>query len=146
MENKKNLEDVDTWVSKWKVQLNVDKCKIICLGATTQNKEYVLNGIVMLHTNQEEGFRGYCRKILKAISQVCDCNKLRIVCIWLNFGNHFKERVCLHLKILHCRVMWMIPGFKNICFDKRLKKQFILNSEMQALMGLSRSLKNCRKG
>ena len=146
-----DLNCVIEWANKWKMEFNVDKCKIMHLGKKNPKNIYNMNGINLDATLKE-----------KDLGVLIDCN--------LDFGSHIKEIVgranrmlgmirvsfaCLNMRMFlnlymslvrplleYCVQVWsphlrkhikliegvqqratrMVPELKHLTYEERLEK------------------------
>lgn len=108
-----------------KVQLIVDKTKIICQVTASQTITWSSYTVYWLG----KGDLGVWRKILKMIHQEQKCSKEHIVCVCLYFSSDFEEKRSVYIERVRCRVRWMILIFRNICFDREEREWFVLSPE-----------------
>ena len=65
----KDIKAVEMWTKKWKLPLNIKKCKILHLGSKNQKEKYVLEGNVIQETEQEKDLGLTIDKDMKFHSQ-----------------------------------------------------------------------------
>ena len=49
----KDLDNIKEWATKWKMEFNVSKCKIMHLGKDNPNNVYTMGGIALTETTEE---------------------------------------------------------------------------------------------
>ena len=159
-----DLNCVIEWAKKWKMEFNVDKCKIMHLGKKNPKNIYNMNGINLDATLKE-----------KDLGVLIDCN--------LDFGSHIKEIVgranrmlgmirvsfaCLNMRMFlnlymslvrplleYCVQVWsphlrkhikliegvqqratrMVPELKHLTYEERLEKLKLTTLEERRARG-----------
>ena len=49
-----NLDTLVSWLKKWQIKFNVDKCKVLHIGNNNQFTKYTMNGSELSKVNQEK--------------------------------------------------------------------------------------------
>ena len=147
----KDLNNVRNWASKWKMEFNVDKCKIMHLGKTNPKHTYTMDGSNLTITTEEKDlgvlvddklkFDKHIRGIVNKANRILSLIRIGFTCLDMKmFMNLYPVLVRPHLE--YCVQVWsphlekdinllegvqrratkMVPQLKNLPYEERLKK------------------------
>ena len=147
----RDLDNVRNWADRWKMEFNVDKCKIMHLGNTNPGHTYTMNGTNLTTTTEERDlgvlvddklkFDKHIKKIVNKANSILGLIKIGFACLDKKmFMNLYPVLVRPHLE--YCVQVWspylakdinlleavqeratnMVPGLKGLKYSERLKR------------------------
>ena len=90
----KALDNLWDWSVKWKMEFNVQKCKVMHIGENSNPKyKYKLNGHELSETNSEKDLGVWCTNDLKPSTQCIEAaRKANSALIQISKSFHFRDR------------------------------------------------------
>ena len=147
----KDLDTVLEWANKWKMEFNVDKCKIMHLGNSNPKNSYNMGGRTLEETSEERDlgvlidnkldFGKHIKTIVGKANRVLGMIRVSFECInipmmynlytslvrplleyCVQVWSPYKRKDIILLERVQRRATKMIPKLKNLPYDERLKK------------------------
>ena len=147
----KDLDTVLEWANKWKMEFNVDKCKIMHLGNSNPKNSYNMGGRTLEETSEERDlgvlidnkldFGKHIKTIVGKANKVLGMIRVSFECInipmmynlytslvrplleyCVQVWSPYKRKDIILLERVQRRATKMIPKLKNLPYDERLKK------------------------
>ena len=145
----KDLDKVVEWAKKWKMEFNVQKCKIMHLGHDNPRKVYSMDGKVLSTTEEEKDlgvlidnkldFGKHINSIVGRANRVLEMIRISFACLNIQmFLNMYTALVrplleyCVQvwspykigqiklLERVQRRATRLVPQLKDLCYDDRL--------------------------
>ena len=160
-------EDLDTitqWAKKWKMEFNVDKCKIMHLGNQNPKHAYTMDGTNLTITKEERdlgvviddqlGFDKHIRGIVKKANRMLGLIKIGFSCldkeIFMNLypvlvrplleycvqvWSPYKRKYINLLEGVQRRATKSVPELRNLQYEERLKRLGLTTLEDRRIRG-----------
>ena len=87
----RDLDNVRNWADRWKMEFNVDKCKIMHLGNTNPGHTYTMNGTNLTTTTEERDlgvlvddklkFDKHIKEIVSKANRILGLIKIGFACL-----------------------------------------------------------------
>ena len=146
----KDLETIKEWADKWKMEFNIDKCKIMYIGKKNPKHNYEMSGRDLTETTAEKdlgvlidnelNFEKHIRTIVNKANRMLGMIKIGFTCmdkeIFMNlypvlvrplleycvqvWSPHMKKHIDL-LEGVQIRATKMVPGLRKQTYEKRLE-------------------------
>ena len=160
----RDLNSVKNWASRWKMEFNVDKCKIMHLGATNPKHTYTMGGTNLAVTSEERdlgvliddklSFRSHIKGIVSKANRVLGLIRIGFDCLDKNmFLNLYPVLIRPHLE--YCVQVWsphwaqdiklvegvqrratkLVPELKHLPYEERLKRLGLTTLEERRTRG-----------
>ena len=146
----KDLNSIASWAKKWKMEFNVDKCKIMHLGNQNIKHTYTMDGSNLTTTNEEKdlgvliddklGFDKHIRSIVKKANRMLGLIKIGFSCldkeIFMNLypvlvrplleycvqvWSPYKRKYINLLEGVQRRATKLVPELRELQYEERLK-------------------------
>ena len=146
----KDLNSIASWAKKWKMEFNVDKCKIMHLGNQNIKHTYTMDGSSLATTNEEKdlgvliddklGFDKHIRSIVKKANRMLGLIKIGFSCldkeIFMNLypvlvrplleycvqvWSPYKRKYINLLEGVQRRATKLVPELRELQYEERLK-------------------------
>ena len=160
----KDLNTITKWAETWKMEFNVDKCKIMHLGNQNPKHTYTMNGTNLETTNEERdlgvlvddklGFDNHIRTIVKKANRMLGLIRIGFSCldkeIFMNLypvlvrplleycvqvWTPYKRKYVNLLEGVQRRATKLVPELKNLQYEERLKKLGLTTLEDRRVRG-----------
>ena len=160
----RDLDSVREWALKWKMEFNVDKCKIMHLGLTNPKHTYTMGGTNLAVTSEEKdlgvliddklNFRSHIKGIVGKANRVLGLIRIGFECLDKDiFMNLYPVLVRPHLE--YCVQVWsphfqrdiklvegvqrhatkLVPELKHLSYEERLKRLGLTTLEERRTRG-----------
>ena len=160
----RDLDSVREWALKWKMEFNVEKCKIMHLGSTNPKHTYTMGGTNLSVTSEEKdlgvliddklNFRSHIKGIVGKANRVLGLIKIGFECLDKDmFLNLYPVLVRPHLE--YCVQVWsphfqrdiklvegvqrratkLVPELKHLSYEERLKRLGLTTLEERRTRG-----------
>ena len=146
-----DLDRIQDWAKKWKMEFNIDKCKIMHLGYNNPNNVYSMDGINLNETNEEKDlgvtidckleFDSHIRTVVAKANRVLGMIRISFACLnktmFLNlykglvrplleycvqaWSPHKKKYIGL-LEGVQIRATRLVPELRELSYEERLEK------------------------
>ena len=160
----KDLNSIASWAKKWKMEFNVDKCKIMHLGNQNIKHTYTMDGSSLATTNEEKdlgvliddklGFDKHIRSIVKKANRMLGLIKIGFSCldkeIFMNLypvlvrplleycvqvWSPYKRKYINLLEGVQRRATKLVPELRELQYEERLKKLGLTTLEERRVRG-----------
>ena len=160
----KDLNSIASWAKKWKMEFNVDKCKIMHLGNQNIKHTYTMDGSNLTTTNEEKdlgvliddklGFDKHIRSIVKKANRMLGLIKIGFSCldkeIFMNLypvlvrplleycvqvWSPYKRKYINLLEGVQRRATKLVPELRELQYEERLKKLGLTTLEERRVRG-----------
>ena len=147
----KDLSTIAEWAKKWKMEFNVDKCKIMHLGNQNPNHTYTMDGINLTTSKEEKdlgvlvddqlGFDSHIRSIVKRANRMLGLIRIGFSCldkeIFMNLypvmvrplleycvqvWSPYKRKYINLIEGVQRRATKLVPELRELQYEERLKK------------------------
>ena len=160
----RDLNSVKEWASRWKMEFNVDKCKIMHLGPKNLKHTYTMGGTDLAVTSEEKdlgvlidnklNFRSHIKGIVSKANRVLGLIRIGFDCLDKEmFLNLYPVLVRPHLE--YCVQVWsprwnmdiklvegvqrratkIVPELKHLPYEERLKRLGLTTLEERRIRG-----------
>ena len=160
----RDLDAVREWAGRWKMEFNVDKCKIMHLGKTNPKHTYTMGGTSLTVTTAEKdlgvliddklNFRSHIKEIVSKANRVLGLIRIGFDCLDKEmFMNLYPVLVRPHLE--YCVQVWsphlvreiklvegvqrratkLVPELKELPYEERLKRLGLTTLEERRVRG-----------
>ncbi len=146
-----DLNTIAGWAKKWKVEFNVDKCKIMHIGNQNLKHTYTMDGTNLTTTREERdlgvviddqlGFDKHIRGIVKKANRMLGLIRIGFTCldkeIFMNLypvlvrplleycvqvWSPYKRKYVNLLEGVQRRATKLVPALRNLQYEERLKR------------------------
>ena len=147
----RDLNSIKAWAEKWKMEFNVDKCKIMHLGRLNPGNTYTMEGANLSVTTEEKdlgvlvdnelNYEKHIRGIVNKANRMLGMIKIGFACldkeIFLNLypvlvrplleycvqvWSPYKQKYIDLIERVQQRATKMVPGLRRMSYDDRLKE------------------------
>ena len=160
----RDLNAVRDWACRWKMEFNVDKCKIMHLGTTNPKHTYTMGGTNLAVTSEERdlgvliddklSFRNHIKGIVGKANRVLGLIRIGFDCLDKEmFMNLYPVLIRPHLE--YCVQVWsphwvkdiklvegvqrratkLVPELKHLSYEERLKRLGLTTLEERRTRG-----------
>lgn len=159
-----DLNTITKWAETWKMEFNVDKCKIMHLGNQNPKHTYTMSGTNLETTKEERdlgvlvddklGFDNHIRTIVKKANRMLGLIRIGFSCldkeIFMNLypvlvrplleycvqvWTPYKRKYVNLLEGVQRRATKLVPELKNLQYEERLKKLGLTTLEDRRVRG-----------
>ena len=145
-----DLKRIQDWAKKWKMEFNVDKCKIMHIGGKNPKYEYNMNGTKLTETKEEKDlgviidcrleFDRHIKNIVARANRTLGMIRISFECMdksmFLNLykglvrplleycvqaWSPYKRKYIDLIEGVQRRATRLVPEFRRIFYDKKLK-------------------------
>ena len=160
----KDLDTITNWAKKWKMEFNVDKCKIMHLGNQNLKHTYSMDGTNLTITKEEKdlgvliddqlGFDKHIKSIVKKANRMLGLIKIGFSCldkeIFMNLypvlvrplleycvqvWSPYKRKCVNLLEGVQRRATKLVPELRNLQYEERLKRLGLTTLEERRIRG-----------
>ena len=147
----RDLDRTREWANKWKMEFNVDKCKIMHLGKTNPKHTYTMGGVDLAETTEERDlgvlvdnnleFDKHIKTIVNKANRMMGLIRLGFSCmdeeIFMNLypvlvrplleycvqaWSPYKQKYIDLIENVQIRATRLVPGLRKMSYTKRLEK------------------------
>ena len=160
----RDLENIQAWARRWKIEFNVDKCKIMHLGKSNPRHTYTMNGTNLTVTTEERNlgvliddklsFNSHIKGIVKKANSMLGLIKIGFECFdKVMFMNLYPVMVRPLLE--YCVQVWspytcrdkallegvqrratrLVPELKGLPYEERLRRLKLTSLEERRARG-----------
>ena len=155
----KGLDGMVDWASKWGMEFNVSKCKIMHIGRTNPRNEYLMNGQRVGTTDEERDIGVIISSNLKTSAQCREAaRRANVVLLQIHYRDKrifiqiYKQYVRPHLEFsvpawspwlqgdkdilerVQQRAIGMVSGLKGTSYGEKLRELGILSLERRRIL------------
>ena len=147
----RDLDNIREWAKKWKMEFNVDKCKIMHIGRLNPKHTYSMGDANLTVTSEEKDlgvifdekleFDTHIRTIVNRANRMLGMIKIGFTCLdreifkivypalvrplleyCVQVWSPYKEKYIKLIEGVQKRAVRMVPGLRNESYDEGLKK------------------------